>query len=177
MRVFPVKKLPFAALLWISSPNKKYPITVAFSRQRACVRVRACLSIGHTFMSVWADVVRKLQLPSQCNVNLCSYTLEEADCFLFYCKTTSSQSLEIKGPSTKLLCPGLVIQTWLEFAWQLLHGNPRRWTQEPSDNQRQASQIEPHVKSKRGFRNRIQNPRAKLGEETQRRDHPINGHK
>ena len=28
MRVFPVKKLPFAALLWISSPNKKYPITV-----------------------------------------------------------------------------------------------------------------------------------------------------
>ena len=84
--------------------------SVAFSRQRACVRVRACLSIGHTFMSVWADVVRKLQLPSQCNVNLYSYTLKEADCFLFYCKTTSSQSLEIKGPSTNSCVPDLLFK-------------------------------------------------------------------
>ena len=52
MRVFPVKKLPFAALLWISSPNKKYPITVILLYETSKA-VHGLLSKIYIHIIVW----------------------------------------------------------------------------------------------------------------------------
>ena len=63
MRVFPVKKLPFAALLWISSPNKKYPITVILLYETSKAVHGLLYSYSFTFMAQGPPIFVLLATP------------------------------------------------------------------------------------------------------------------